>query len=395
MSSPLIVQQSDLVDLCDQIQDAGIVAFDTEFVSEFTYRPELSLLQFALNGRTVAVDPYEVEDLTPWWDIMTDDSTTVVVHGGREEVRFCRHFSGKKPQKLIDLQIAEGLRSRSFPISYTALVARVLGEKAGSKETRTDWRRRPLTEQQIKYALDDVKFVLRIWKIQEQELSELGRLDWAEAEFKRMIDEVDSEFHRENWRRVSGLHKLKPRELAIVRELFDWRDEVAQEKNQPVRRILRDDLLIELAKRKPKTPQDLTATRDLNRKNMFKLAPQVVKRIEKALNLPKDQLPQMQENPNTQQNQDEQVIGKLLGIALANRCAEMNVSQTLVGTTSDLRHLVRHHVYGEASEEKPRLMTGWRAEVCGELLTDVLDGKISMRVADPESDHPLHFERLS
>jgi len=395
MSSPLIVQQSDLVALCDQILDAGIVAFDTEFVSEFTYRPELSLLQFAFNGRNVAVDPYEVEDLTPWWDIMTNESTRVVVHGGREEVRFCRHFAGKKPQNLVDLQIAEGLRSRSFPISYTALVARVLGERAGSKETRTDWRRRPLTEQQIKYALDDVKYVLKIWKIQEKELSDLGRIDWAEAEFQRMIDEVDSEFYRENWRRISGLHKLKPRELAIVRELYDWRDEVAQEKNQPVRRILRDDLLIELARRKPKTPQDLTATRDLNRKNMFKLAPQIVQRIAQAQKIPDNQLPKLQENPNTQQNQDEQVIGKLLGIALANRCAEMNVSQTLVGTTSDLRHLVRDHVYKEQGEEKPRLMTGWRAEVCGDLLTDVLDGKISMRVADPESDHPLHFERLS
>ena len=128
---------------------------------------------------------------------------------------------------------------------------------------------------------------------------------------------------------------------------------------------------------------------------MFKLAPEVVQRIAKAQQTPNDQLPQLMENPNTQQNQDEQVIGKLLGIALANRCAEMNVSQTLVGTSADLRHLVRYHVYKEISDERPRLMAGWRAEVCGDLLTDVLDGKISMRVADPESDHPLHFERLS
>jgi len=393
MSSPLIVQQSEFISLCDQILDAGIVAFDTEFVSEFTYRPELSLLQFALNGRSVAVDPYEVKDLSPWWEIMTNESTTVVVHGGREEVRFCRHFSGKKPQNLVDLQIAEGLRSRSFPISYTALVARVLNENAGSKETRTDWRRRPLTEQQIKYALDDVKYVLKIWKTQEKELTDLGRITWAEAEFQRMIDEVDSEFHRENWRRISGLHKLKPRELAIVRELFDWRDEVAQKKDQPARRVLRDDLLIELARRKPTSTQDLIATRDLNRKNMFKLAPDMIQRIAKAQQVPADQLPQHIENPNNQQNQDEQVIGKLLGIALANRCAEMNVAQSLVGTTADLRYLVRYHVYRELNEEKPRLMAGWRADVCGDLLTDVLDGKISMRVADPESDHPLHFER--
>jgi len=394
MSSPLIVQQSEFIALCDQILDAGIVAFDTEFVSEFTYRPELSLLQFAFNGKEVAVDPYEVSDLSPWWEIMTNDSTRVVVHGGREEVRFCRHFSGKKPQNLVDLQVAEGLRSRSFPISYTALVARVLNENAGSKETRTDWRRRPLTQQQIKYALDDVKFVLKIWKLQEKELTDLGRITWGDAEFQRMIDEVDSEFHRENWRRLSGLHKLKPRELAIIRELFEWRDEVAQEKDQPARRVLRDDLLIELARRKPTTTQDLIATRDLNRKNMFKLAPELIQRIAKAQQIPNDQLPQHIDNPNNQQNQDEQVIGKLLGIALANRCAEMNVAQTLVGTAADLRQLVRYHVYKEHSEEKPRLMVGWRAEVCGDLLTDVLDGKISMRVADLESDHPLHFERL-
>ncbi len=393
MLGPLIVQQSEFLTLCDQIREAGIVAFDTEFVSEFTYRPELSLLQFAMNGQTVAVDPYQIEDLSPWWEIMTNDSTTVVVHGGREEVRFCRHFSGSKPQKLVDLQVAEGLRSRSFPMSYTALVARILNEKAGSKETRTDWRRRPLTQQQIKYALDDVKYVLKIWNIQSQDLSDQGRSEWAQAEFQRMIDEVDSEFHRENWRRLSGLHKLKPRELAIVRELFDWRDAVAQEKDQPARRVLRDDLLIELARRKPTTTQDLTATRDLNRKNMFKLAPELLRRIAKAQQIPGDQLPLHIDNPNTQQNQDEQVIGKLLGIALANRCAEMNVAQTLVGTSADLRHLVRYHVYKEPSEEKPRLMAGWRAEVCGDLLTDVLDGKISMRVADLKSDHPLHFER--
>lgn len=393
MSGPLIVQQSDFIALCDQILEAGIVAFDTEFVSEFTYRPELSLLQFAFNGQNVAVDPYEVKDLSPWWEIMTNDSTTVVVHGGREEVRFCRHFSGSKPQKLVDLQIAEGLRSRSFPMSYTALVARTLNERAGSKETRTDWRRRPLTQQQIKYALDDVKYVLKIWDVQNKDLAALGRSKWAEAEFQRMIDEVDSEFYRENWRRLSGLHKLKPRELAIIRELFNWRDEVAQQKDQPARRVLRDDLLIELARRKPTNTQDLTATRDLNRKNMLKLAPELVKRIAKAQDIPNDQLPQHIESPNTQQNQDEQVIGKLLGIALANRCAEINVAQSLVGTTSDLRHLVRSHVYKENSGEEPRLMAGWRAEVCGDLLTDVLDGKISMRVADPESDHPLHFER--
>src|SRR5690606_15259937 len=95
-----------------------------------------------------------------------------------------------------------------------------------------------------------------------------------------------------------------------------------------------------------------------------------------------------------EKGQDEHVLGQLLGIALANRCAEMNVAKQIVGTSADLRQLVRWHLYSKRTGTPPRLATGWRADVCGDLLTDVLDGKVTLRVADPDSDHPLAFERL-
>lgn len=395
MTSSLITDPQEFAELCEHVRRAGVVAFDTEFVSEFTHLPELCLLQLATRERCVAVDPIAVRDLSEWWEIMTDEETTVVVHGGREEVRFCLTNAQRPPRRLWDIQIAEGLRSRSFPLGYEALVKRVLGRVVHGRETRTDWRCRPLTPQQIAYALDDVQHVLEIWDRQRQSLAALQRMHWAEAEFERLISEVAAERGPQAWMRLSGLHRLSPRELAVVRAVHLWRDREAAARNRPVRRILRDDLIVELARRRPATEHDLLACRDLNRPEHKKAAPALLAVIQSAWHSPPSTWPAPLPATDDDKSHDEQVLGQLLGLALANRCAELNVAMGLVGKVADLRQLVRWHVYGEQSGEPPRLMQGWRAEVCGELLTDVLDGKIALRVADPQSDHPLVFERRS
>jgi ribonuclease D len=321
---------------------------------------------------------------------MADGETTVVVHGGREEVRFCLTQAQQRPHKLIDVQVAEGLRSPSFPLGYTALVSRVLGQRTHGKETRTDWRRRPLTDQQIHYALEDVEHILQIWDRQRAELELKNRLGWAEAEFHRMIGEIDGERTRENWRRIPGIQRLSPRELAVLREVFEWREKDSLERDRPARKTLRDDLLVEIARRQPRTVSDLMATRDMNRSDYRRAAPDILESIARGLAVPASDLPAIE---RIEKKDEEQVLGQLLGIALANHCLQESVAMQLVGTSSDLRHLVRWHVYGERSGEPPRLTQGWRSEVCGALLTDVLDGRIVLRVADPQSDHPLIFER--
>ncbi len=393
MTSSLITSQSEFDDLCQHIRTAGLVAFDTEFVSEFTYRPELCLLQFATAERCVAVDPYEVPDLSAWWELMADDQTMVIIHGGREEVRFCLTFADAPPCRLWDVQVAEGLRSRSFPLGYEAIVKRVLGREAHGRETRTDWRRRPLTSGQLEYAVDDVQHVLEIYDRQRQWLDKNQRLPWAESEMQRMIDEVSAERSPESWMRLTGLHRLSARELAVAREVYRWREAEAAAKDRPMRKILRDDLILEMAKRKPTSEADLLAVRDMNRPEYKRAAPELLACVETGMSLTKSELPVLPKSLDEEKTHDEQVIGQLLGLALANRCAELNVAMSLVGKTSDLRHLVRWHAYGEREGDQPRLTQGWRAEVCGDLLTDVLNGKISLRVADPQSDHPLVFER--
>lgn len=394
MDSPLITDINQFEALCAEIREAGEVAFDTEFVSEYSYRPELCLLQFAVNGQSYAVDPLELKDLSAWWNVMADDETTVIVHGGQAEIRFCLTHSGLTPRKLVDIQLAEGLRSRSYPLSYTNLVRRVLNVKLKGKETRTDWRRRPLSDRQTFYALEDVKHVAEVWRRQSDSLKSLGRSDWATAEFDRMISEIKSDQDAPAWHKLPGLHRLSKPELGVAVELAEWRENEADVRGCQPRRVLRDDLLIDICRRQPKTEKELLATRDMSRSNFKRGAAGMLEAVQRGIEIDPEQIPVIPaDSKKGERNPDEEVLGKLLALALANRCAELNVSMQLVGTSHELRQLVRMHAYKEPVNPPPKLLSGWRAEVCGDLLVDVLDGKISFRVADPSSENPLVFER--
>ena len=390
MHSSIISYQEDFLELCEHIRQSGLVAFDSEFLSDLGYRPELGLLQFATAERCVAVDPLAVPSLSAWWDIMADDSTTVVVHGGQAEIRFCIQRSGQIPRKLIDIQIAEGLRGRSYPLSYSAIVERVLGRDLSNSQTRTDWLRRPLSSEQIQYALEDVSHVLEVWSRQSQWLESRGRLAWAMSEFERMCQEVYDDEQIAPWERISGVHKLPRRDLAVAQKLAQWREEEAAFRNRPPRRVLRDDLLVDLARRRPKTVQQALATRDLNRPEYRKRLDDIVAVIDEAVRIPDDQLPR-RIRFRDDASSDDQVISRLLALALGNVCAELDIAHSLVGTNKDLTELVRA-VRGGESQETPRMLSGWRGEICGELLKKVLEGRVRFRVAPPNSPAPLIFE---
>lgn len=393
MSQDLIDNQNDFETLCDAVREAGVVAFDTEFVSEHTYLPELCLLQFATRDRVAAVDPFAVKDLSKWWEIMADDATTILVHGGQAEVKFCLSACERPPRKLYDIQIAEAFRSRSYPLSYVNILQRVLNRKISGKETRTDWRRRPLLPRQIQYALEDVRYIIPVWEDQCRRLRQLGRMHWAEAEFERLVEENTEDRNRAGWLRLSGLHRLNRRELAVARELCQWREQEARSRNKPLRVILRDDLLLELARRQPTNRTEILATRDMERDRYRRHLDELVSVIRRAKEIPEDQLPARIRTDRQDNSQDDHVIGKLLALALANRCSELEIAQSILATSADLRELVRWSLSGRDPKSLPKLMVGWRSEVCGQLLTDVMDGKISIRVAHPESDHPLVFEQ--
>lgn len=391
--APLLTRQEDFERLCERLERAEVVAFDTEFVSESSYRPKLCLLQFATRDECVAVDPFEVGDLSRWWRIMGNAQTRILIHGGREEIRFCLHFLGAPPQNVIDVQIAEGLLSRGYPLGYSHLVKRVLNRNVHGKHTRTDWARRPLSRDQAAYALEDVEHLPDVWAQQQISLAKLGRLEWAIAESQRFVQQLSEDPPGGDWRRINGSSRLSRREMAVLAALYEWRDRESEQRDRPPRTVFRDDLLIEVAKLQPQTADELHHVRGLERRDYRRATDQILEAVQRGRDVPEADLPHKPE-PN-RNLPDTEALGKLLSMALANRCAELSVSTGLVGTAADLQDLIRWHVFEKHAGPPPKLMQGWREDVCGDLLADLMDGKVTLRVTNPTSDHPLAFERYT
>ena len=249
-SFEIVTTESQLRELVRRLADHAHVAFDTEFVSEHTYRSQLCLLQIAAPGILAVVDTLAVPELEPFWRLLAEPGRTTVVHAGREEMGFILHAIKARPAELFDVQVAAGLVDHDYPAGYAAIVRRFLNLPTNKGETRTDWRQRPLTQAQLAYAVDDVRHLERLWRKLEGKLEALGRTPWMREEMATWQDDVEESFVRKRWRRVSGLNGLSRRELAIARELWHWRDAVAEQRDMPPRRVLRDDLLVELCKRK-------------------------------------------------------------------------------------------------------------------------------------------------
>ncbi len=243
-----------LADYCRELRTATAIAVDTEFVSEDCYRPQLCLLQAAARRgdeppQFAIIDPLAVAAVTPFWEVLAHEDHETIVHAGRQEWLFCWQAVGAPPASLLDVQVAAGLAGGEYPSSYAALTGRWAGQHAQKAETRTNWRRRPLAARQLDYAVDDVRYLFPLRDVLTERLVSLGRRAWLSEEMATWQAAVQASLGDEQWRRVSGSSSLSRRELAIVRELWHYREELAQQRNQPPRRMLRDDLVVELARR--------------------------------------------------------------------------------------------------------------------------------------------------
>jgi ribonuclease D len=387
----VISTESCFRDLVDRLAAQPFIAFDTEFVSEHTYRSELCLLQVAAPGVLAAIDTFAVPDIDPFWRLLTEPGRTTVVHAGREEMGFILHAIQARPADLFDVQVAAGLVDHDYPAGYASVVRRFLGEQTNKAETRTDWRKRPLSDAQLSYAVDDVRHLERLWKKLQHELDTLGRTTWMQAEMASWQDDVEESFTRKRWRRVAGLNGLSRRELAIARELWHWRDAVAEERNMPPKRVLRDDLLVELAKRKSADERQISAVRGMQRSDLRHILTGLSLAIERGLECPEDDLPggERHRAPPSQLA----MLGQFLATAVAGVCRQTNLAPALVGTSGDMRDLLAWKLgYGDA-DRTPLLATGWRAEVVGELVDDLLAGRASLRIGDIRSHDPLIVDR--
>lgn len=390
--STMITTRNQLHDLIGKLRAAGRFAFDTEFVSEETFEPVLCLIQVAARDVLAVIDPEAVGDVSPFWELVQDPAMNVVMHAAGEDLRICHLRTGKLPERVFDVQIAAGMVGLSYPLSLANLAGQVLDVALSTSETRTDWRRRPLSAAQLEYALDDVRYLLDLADRLGERLAALGRVEWAEAEFRDQVREIARRADADRWRRLPGLHQLGRRGLEAARRLSHWREDAARQRNRPFRQILRDDLLVAIAKRMPRSKRDLEALRDFNRPALLSRGDEILDVLEKARTVPEEELPELPDRH--EEPPGLSTITNLLAAALAQCCAHNQISGSLVGTTADLKHLVRWRL-GQVHDpdRPPALLDGWRKDLCGQVLLDVLDGKVALRVVDPENEYPVAIER--
>ncbi|REK12973.1 MAG: ribonuclease D [Planctomycetota bacterium] len=385
-----ITSDRGLADLCRQLADAPTIAFDTEFVSEHTYRPQLCLIQVAAGERMAVIDPQTISDVTPFWELLASPGHETLVHAGREELLFCLAAVGRPPTGLFDVQIAAGLVGYEYPAGYGSLMYKLLGTRLHKGETRTDWRRRPLSAAQLSYALDDVRYLGPMAEALKARLAELERTAWLDDEMTAWQSDVAATRSGERWWRVSGASGLSRRSLAVVRELWRWREKEAEHRDSPTRRVLRDDLIIELAKRKSSDIKHIRAVRGMERRDLDRVLPSLAAAVERGLAVPDAECPTPAQREAPSQLT---VLGQFLSTALSSICRAAHLAPSIVGTTSDVRELVAYRLgMGKRDGEPPTLGRGWRAEVVGRRIEDLLAGRLSMRIADPLSNEPLVFE---
>ncbi|MDZ4657428.1 MAG: HRDC domain-containing protein [Bythopirellula sp.] len=394
MPSPIITDPQALEQLCERLQSASIIGIDTEFVSEDTYQPQLCLVQVATEHELVEIDPLAIADLTPFWQVMTSGEHITVLHAGREELNFfLRSPAAAVPKHLFDVQIAAGFCSNEYPSSYSSVVSKFLGHQPAKGEQRTDWRRRPLSNAQITYALEDVRYLLPLHKKLTQILKNLNRDEWLADEMRVWQDDIVAANSRKDWRRVSGIGKLSPRNLAIVRELWTWRQEEAQRRNQPPKRILRDDLLVEIAKRKIDNPDQIMAIRGMERGGAKRKAQELADCVARGLEGPTEKISR---GSHTEELPSQlNLLGQFLAPALGTICRRAEIATSMVGTATDVRELIAYRMgIGNHNDAVPVLAEGWRAQLVGNVIDDLLAGTRSIRITNALADDPLVFEKV-
>jgi ribonuclease D len=258
------------------------------------------------------------------------------------------------------------------------LVWQITGRKLEKAYTYTDWSHRPLTSEPLAYAIEDVQFLFPLHDHLLRRLQSLGRLEWAQEEFARLQASigVTATDPRERYRRIRGWENLKPQQAAVLRELAVWRDAVAQRRNLPRGRVMRDEVLIELARKSPRTIEGMKGTRGLTRGDIEKWGEAILAAIQRGLATPPPDVPAV--SPVRRPRADSAGLVELLQAVLKARAFDQDIAPTLLATAADLQELVEAGPEREARNLP--ILYGWRRTLAGELLLQVLEGKVSISV---------------
>ena len=376
-----VTDQSALEALCLVLRQSPRLALDTEFVGEDTFIPRLELIQVATAATAAVIDFPAVQasgSLDVFWELVCDPKIEKIVHAGRQDLDLFATHAGQIPKPFFDTQIAAAMVGYGAQVAYANLVQRLHGTKLEKAHTFTNWSARPLSDDQIAYALEDVEFLLPIHTHLQDRLSSLGRLEWVSEEFARLESAVGEKSRepQERYQRIRGWDTLKPKGAVVLRELAAWREAEARRRNVPRGRVMRDEVLLQLARHPPKSVHELRGLRGVHSSEVDRHGEQLLAVITSALALPPSAWPEV---PRERKPDPESTgIVELLQAVLKARAAEQGIAPTMLATSSDLQTLV------EAKQNRSTLdvpiLRGWRRQLVGDLLLKVLDGAVTITV---------------
>ena len=385
-AAAIVSDRKTFAETCDHLAGVDRFAFDAEFVGEDNYNPQVCLVQVASQQHIWLIDPLGGLEIGRFWELVADQRIETVVHAGLEDLALSYEHTGQPPGNVFDIQIAAGLVGVDYPLSLQRLARFAVGARLHKSQTLTDWRKRPLTPRQIQYAVEDVGYMLPIHAVLRRRLEAAGRTEWGREEFARFTD-AGTYRHEERdlLSKVRGLGSLRPKVLAVARELAVEREELARQHNRPTRALLKDHLLVTIAKHGWTRPEDMMALRG------FTLRGQALRRmtaaVQRGLETPPDRCPKPK--VPDQDTPHETALCKLISAVLYDHCQTHQIAFPLVCTSKDIRAAVLAHTRSPGSVPPRALQRGWRKGEVGGLIDEILSGRRSIRVLNGKDGFQL------
>jgi ribonuclease D len=385
MSAPAqsaLSDSSDVARAAQAARRAGRLGIDTEFMSEGRYRALLCLVQVAVDAgpdgqppEILLIDALTDVEVAPLAELLGDPAVEVVLHAGRQDVAILRRAWHTEVTNIFDTQLAAGFAGASAQAGYGNLLAQVLGQRVGKTASYTRWDARPLTEEQLGYAAEDVVHLLELADELQRRLTASGRLDWAREECRRLESASDERDPWTAWERLPRVGQLDPRSRAVARELAAWREELAQQLDRPVGSIVADPPLVELAKRRPTTLGALEQIRGLHPPTVKRRGEAILAAIERG----RSGEPIARDEARARSEAGDTPLIALAEALLRTRALEAGLAYELIASRAELELIVGAARRGEP-EPAVRTLTGWRRELVGDELSDLLAGRRALSV---------------
>ncbi|HWE34910.1 MAG TPA: HRDC domain-containing protein [Solirubrobacteraceae bacterium] len=365
---------------------AGRLGIDTEFMSEGRYRALLCLVQVSVDDpdgsdapRIALIDALALGDgeAEPLAELLADPAIEVILHAGRQDVAILHRAWNTELTNVFDTQIAAGFAGSGAQTGYGNLLGSILGRRVDKTASFTRWDARPLTDEQLSYAAEDVAHLLELADELQRRLTESGRLEWAREECRRLERTTDERDPDTAWERLPRIGQLDPRARAVARAVAAWRERTAMLEDRPVGSVVSDPTLVELAKRQPKTLDGLEHIRGIHPSQIKRRGRGILEAIAEGRGA--DPIPR--DGAHVRSEPGDAPLISLAEALLRARALAAGLAYELIASRAELELIVSAARRGEP-EPDVRTLSGWRRELVGDDLRDLLAGHRSLSVGD-------------